>query len=142
MFMSKHFQSYHSYRQILVMVEHNDYPNVRLFAMDITNFDNQWIVHDTSIASDKDSSSGIYLLKIKINKFFKTLIIGRLAIFNGVLVYVNYLHMNDRIGFIKYYKSNLSSWSPLIVKGYNRINKTNNLNNLHLPRLITFQCYI
>ena len=91
-----------------------------------------------------------YLLKIKIktkkmsssNSFFKTLIIGHLVIFNGVLVYVNYLHMYDRIGFIKYHKSNLSSWSPLIVKGYNRINQTNNLNNLHLPRLITFQCYI
>ena len=132
------------------MVEHKDYPNVRLFAMDITNFNNKWIVHDTSIASYKDSSSGTYLLKIKINtkkmsfsnSFFKTLIIGRLSIFNGVLVYVNYIHMNDRIGFIKYHKSNLSSWSPFIVKGYNRINQTNNLNNLHLPRLITFQCYI
>ena len=49
------------------MVEHKDYPNVRLFAMDITNFNNKWIVHDTSIASYKDSSSGTYLLKIKIN---------------------------------------------------------------------------
>ena len=43
------------------MVEHADYPNVRLFAMDITNFDNKWIVHDTSIASDKDSSKGTYI---------------------------------------------------------------------------------
>ena len=49
------------------MVEHTDYPNVRLFTMDITNFDNKWMEHDTSIASDKDSSTGTYLLNIKIN---------------------------------------------------------------------------
>ena len=53
------------------MVEHADYPNVRLFAMDITNFDNKWIVHDTSIASDKDSSSGTLLKSIPKNVFFQ-----------------------------------------------------------------------
>ena len=35
-----------------------DYPNVLLFAMDLSNFENKWVVHDTSISNYKDSSSG------------------------------------------------------------------------------------
>ena len=69
-------------------------------------------------------------------------IIGRLSIFNGVLVYLSYLHMNESIGFIKDHKSNLSSWSPFIVKGYNQISQTNDYDPFFLPKLLTFQCYI
>ena len=69
-------------------------------------------------------------------------VIGRLSIFNGVLVYVNHLHMNDKFGFIKFQNSNLSSLSPFIVKGYKKINKINNLETLLFPKLKTFQCYI
>ena len=69
-------------------------------------------------------------------------IIGRLSIFNGVLVYVNHLHMNDKFGFIKFQHSNLSSWGPFIVKGYNQINKIDHFGTLLFPKLKTFQCYI
>ena len=69
-------------------------------------------------------------------------VIGRLSIFNGVLVYVNHLHTNDKFGFIKFQHSNLSSWSPFIVKGYKQINKINHLETLLFPKLKTFQCYI
>ena len=106
------------------MVEHNDYPNVQLFAMDLTNFENKWVVYETNISNYKDSSS------------------GRLSIFNGVLVYVNHLHMSDRFGFIKHHKSNLSTWSAFIVKGYKEINKINHFGTLLFPKLKTFQCYI
>ena len=106
------------------MVEDNDYPNVQLFAMDLSNFENKWVVYETNISNYKDSSS------------------GRLSIFNGVLFYVNHLHMSDRFGFIQFQHSNLSSWSPFIVKGYKQINKMNHFGTLLFPKLKTFQCYI
>ena len=101
--------------------------------------------------------SGLYMIQtfqstkilVQVIKFENTqenllfiFVIGRLSIFNGVLVYVNYLHMNESIGFIKDHKSNLSSWSPFNVKGYNQISQTNNFSPFFLPKLMTFQCYI
>ena len=40
-----------------------DYPNVQLFAMDLSNFENKWVVHDTNISNYKDSSSGNQIWK-------------------------------------------------------------------------------
>ena len=33
------------------MVEHIEYPNVLLFAMDLSNFENKWVLHNTSISN-------------------------------------------------------------------------------------------
>ena len=110
----------------------------------------QWICQILKI-------SGLYMIQtfqttkilVQVIKFENTqenllfiFVIGRLSIFNGVLVYVNHLHTNDKFGFIKFQHSNLSSWSPFIVKGYKQINKINHLETLLFPKLKTFQCYI